>query len=163
MRRWFVRCSPCRKYAERMASQRQVLLLSGPNLNLLGSREPGIYGSSTLESIVDKAKSEATSLNLSVEHRQSNEASELVTWIQGSRHDAIVINPGAFTHYAWSIHDALRAFVGKIVEVHLSEPLRRESWRHQSVVASVAHGTISGFGERGYVLAMHAVAQLLAD
>lgn len=146
-----------------MATQREVLLLSGPNLNLLGSREPGIYGSSTLESIVDKAKHEADSLNLSVEHRQSNQASELVSWIQSSRHDAIVINPGAFTHYAWSIHDALRAFAGKIVEVHLSEPLRRESWRHQSVVAPVAHGTISGFGERGYLLAMHAVAQLLLD
>lgn len=137
--------------------------MSGPNLNLLGSREPDIYGSKTLQEIVDQASGEAQKLGLVVEHRQSNQASQLVEWIQQADHDAIVINAGAFTHYAWSIHDALRAYEGKIVEVHLSEPLRRESWRHQSVIAPVAHGTISGFGERGYLLAMHAIAQLLVD
>lgn len=137
--------------------------MSGPNLNLLGSREPDVYGSSTLSEIVELAAGEAKSLGLEVEHRHSNQASQLVEWIQQAEHEAIVINPGAFTHYAWSIHDALRSFRGRIVEVHLSEPLRRESWRHQSVVAPVADGTISGFGGRGYSLAMHAVAQLLAD
>jgi 3-dehydroquinate dehydratase-2 len=131
-------------------------------LNLLGSREPDVYGSSTLPEIVELAAGEAKSLGLEVEHRHSNQASQLVEWIQQAEHEAIVINPGAFTHYAWSIHDALRSFRGRIVEVHLSEPLRRESWRHQSVVAPVADGTISGFGGRGYSLAMHAVAQLLA-
>ena len=136
--------------------------MSGPNLNLLGSREPDVYGSSTLPEIVELAAGEAKSLGLEVEHRHSNQASQLVEWIQQADHEAIVINPGAFTHYAWSIHDALRSFRGRIVEVHLSEPLRRESWRHQSVVAPVADGTISGFGGRGYSLAMHAVAQLLA-
>ena len=146
-----------------MGKQRRVLLVSGPNLNLLGSREPDIYGSKTLQEIVDQASGEAQKLGLVVEHRQSNQASQLVEWIQQADHDAIVINAGAFTHYAWSIHDALRAYEGKIVEVHLSEPLRRESWRHQSVIAPVAHGTISGFGERGYLLAMHAIAQLLVD
>jgi len=146
-----------------MGKHRRVLLLSGPNLNLLGSREPDVYGSSTLQDIVDLAAGEAKSLGLDVEHRQTNQASQLVEWIQQADHEAIVINPGAFTHYAWSIHDALRAFGGKIVEVHLSEPLRRESWRHQSVVAPVADGTISGFGGRGYLLAMHAVSQLLVD
>jgi len=146
-----------------MGKHRRVLLLSGPNLNLLGSREPDVYGSSTLQDIVDLAAGEAKSLGLDVEHRQTNQASQLVEWIQQADHEAIVINPGAFTHYAWSIHDALRAFGGKIVEVHLSEPMRRESWRHQSVVAPVADGTISGFGGRGYLLAMHAVSQLLVD
>lgn len=146
-----------------MGKQRRVLLVSGPNLNLLGSREPDIYGSKTLQEIVDQASGEAQKLGLVVEHRQSNQASQLVEWIQQADHDAIVINAGAFTHYAWSIHDALRAYEGKIVEVHLSEPLRRESWRHQSVIAPIAHGTISGFGERGYLLAMHAIAQLLVD
>lgn len=146
-----------------MGKHRRVLLLSGPNLNLLGSREPDVYGSSTLQDIVDLAAGEAKSLGLDVEHRQTNQASQLVEWIQQADHEAIVINPGAFTHYAWSIHDALRAFGGKIVEVHLSEPMRRESWRRQSVVAPVADGTISGFGGRGYLLAMHAVSQLLVD
>jgi 3-dehydroquinate dehydratase-2 len=145
-----------------VASQHRVLLLSGPNLNLLGAREPSIYGTSSLQEIVDRATREASSLGLSIEHRQSNRASELVEWVQQSDHDAIVINAGAFTHYAWSIHDALRSFAGKVVEVHLSEPLRREPWRHQSVIAQVAHGTISGFGEEGYLLAMRAVSLLLA-
>lgn len=145
-----------------MASQHRVLLLSGPNLNLLGSREPSIYGKSTLGQVVELAEREASSLGMAVEHRQTNSASELVEWIQQSDHDAIVINAGAFTHYGWSIHDALRTFAGKVVEVHLSEPLRREPWRHQSVIAPVAHGTISGFGEEGYLLAMRAVSLLLA-
>lgn len=146
-----------------MATKNRVLLLSGPNLNLLGSREPSIYGSSTLQQVVDLATTEAAALGLAVEHRQTNRASELVEWIQGSNHDAIVINAGAFTHYAWSIHDALRSFAGKVVEVHLSEPQRRESWRHHSVIAPVAHGTISGFGENGYLLAMRSVSLLLTQ
>ncbi len=145
-----------------MASQHRVLLLSGPNLNLLGSREPSIYGTASLQEVVDLATREAATVGLTVEHRQSNRASDLVEWIQQSDHHAIVINAGAFTHYAWSIHDALRSFAGKVVEVHLSEPLRRESWRHQSVIAPVAHGTIAGFGDEGYVLAMRAVSLLLA-
>lgn len=145
-----------------MASQHRVLLLSGPNLNLLGSREPSIYGTASLQEVVDLATREAATVGLTVEHRQSNRASDLVEWIQQSDHHAIVINAGAFTHYAWSIHDALRSFAGKVVEVHLSEPLRRESWRHQSVIAPVAHGTIVGFGDEGYVLAMRAVSLLLA-
>jgi 3-dehydroquinate dehydratase-2 len=145
-----------------VASQHRVLLLSGPNLNLLGSREPSIYGTASLQEVVDLATREAATVGLTVEHRQSNRASDLVEWIQQSDHHAIVINAGAFTHYAWSIHDALRSFAGKVVEVHLSEPLRRESWRHQSVIAPVAHGTIAGFGDEGYVLAMRAVSLLLA-
>ena len=162
MRQWFAKCSPSRKYADSVAASRRVLLLSGPNLNLLGSREPAIYGSSTLQEIVDLASQEAASLGLTIEHRQTNRASEMVEWIQQSDHDAIVINAGAFTHYAWSIHDALRSFAGRVVEVHLSEPMRRETWRQQSVIAPVAHGTISGFGAESYLLAVRAVSLLFA-
>lgn len=162
MRPWFARCSPSRKYADDVTTPRRVLLLSGPNLNLLGSREPSIYGTSSLQEVVDLAAREAATVGLTVEHRQTNRASELVEWIQQSDHDAIVINAGAFTHYGWSIHDALRTYSGKVVEVHLSEPLRRETWRHQSVIAPVAHGTISGFGAESYLLAVRAVSLLFA-
>jgi 3-dehydroquinate dehydratase-2 len=115
-----------------------------------------------LDQIVESARSEAEDLGWSVEHRQSNSSAEIVSWVQESRHSAIVINPGAFTHYAWSIHDALKAYQGIVVEVHLSNPLRRESWRHQSVVAPVADGTIAGFGALGYAMAVRAVASLAA-
>jgi 3-dehydroquinate dehydratase-2 len=95
---------------------------------------------------------------------QSNSSSELINAIHSAlkTHDAIVINPGAFTHYAWSIHDALAAFSGPVIEVHISNPSSRESWRHESVVAPVASGTIAGFGGLGYVLAIQAVARILA-
>ncbi len=158
---WFAKSSWGRQYAEAM-SARSILILSGPNLNLLGSREPEIYGTSTLEQVVDAARAEASAVGWSVEHRQSNSSSEIVSWVHESRHDAIVINPGAFTHYAWSIHDALKSYRGIIVEVHLSNPLQRESWRHESVVAPVAHGTIAGFGALGYGLAVRSVVSLAA-
>jgi len=141
-----------------------VLLLSGPNLNLLGDREPEVYGSATLEDHVDVARREATRHDLELEHLQSNHEGELVEAIHGARGRcaAIVINPGAFTHYAWSIHDALAAFDGPVVELHLSNPNAREPWRHTSVVAPVADGSITGFGGDGYRLAIDAVATLLA-
>lgn len=135
-------------------------MVSGPNLNLLGTREPEIYGSSTLEEIVEAASQEAAALGWSVEHRQSNSSAEIVSWVHDSHHQAIVINPGAFTHYAWSIHDALKAYRGIIVEVHLSNPIQRETWRHESVIAPVAHGTIAGFGALGYGLAVRSVVSL---
>jgi len=130
-------------------------------LNLLGSREPDVYGSSTLSEIVELAAGEAKSLGLEVEHRHSNQASQLVEWIQQAEHEAIVINPGAFTHYAWSIHDALAAYDGVVVELHLSNPANREEWRHTSVVSPVADGVVAGFGATGYRLAVRAVAMLL--
>ncbi len=141
-----------------------VLLLSGPNLNLLGSREPEIYGSATLEDHVATAAAEAQRHGLELEHLQSNHEGELVEAIHAARGRcaAIVINPGAFTHYAWSIHDALAAFDGPVVELHLSNPNAREEWRHTSVVAPVATGTIAGFGGAGYPLAVEAVAGLLS-
>ena len=141
-----------------------VLLLSGPNLNLLGSREPEIYGTATLEDHVATATDIAGELGLTVEHLQSNHEGVLIDAIHGARDRAaaIVINPGAFTHSSWAIHDALAAFAGPIVELHLSNPDTRESWRRTSVVAPVSTGTISGFGGHGYRLALQAVAKLLA-
>lgn len=142
-------------------SARRILLLNGPNLNLLGTREPAVYGSATLDDHVANVKAACDSLGWSLAHHQSNSESELVGAIQTARGsvDAIVINPGAFTHYSWAIHDALAAFAGPVVEVHLSQPLKRESWRHTSVVAPVAIGTIAGFGGVGYVLAIEALSR----
>ena len=144
---------------------KRVLLLNGPNLNLLGEREPEIYGTATLADHVSSATQAATELGLKVDSLQSNSSSELVNAIHSARttHDAIVINPGAFTHYAWSIHDALAAFSGPVIDVHISNPNTRESWRHESVIAPVSSGTIAGFGGLGYVLAVQAVARLLSS
>ena len=145
------------------ASRPLVLLLSGPNLNLLGEREPDVYGKATLDDHVATAREAADVHGLDVEHEQSNHEGNLVEAIHAARHRAagIVINPGAFTHYAWAIHDALTAFDGPVVEVHLSNPERRETWRHTSVVSPVATGTIAGLGGLGYVLAVKAIARLL--
>lgn len=141
-----------------------VLLLSGPNLNLLGTREPAVYGNATLADHVSTATETAARFGITVEHLQSNREAELVDAVHEARGrcDAIVVNPGAFTHYAWALHDALAAFDGPIVEVHLSNPEAREAWRHTSVVSPVATGTIAGFGGHGYALAIEAVARLLS-
>jgi 3-dehydroquinate dehydratase-2 len=141
-----------------------VLLLSGPNLNLLGQREPAVYGTATLADHVATATAAAADAGLVLEHLQSNHEGELVEAIHAARGRcaAIVINPGAFTHYAWAIHDALAAFDGPVVELHLSNPNAREPWRHTSVVAPVATGSVVGFGGLGYRLAVEAVAALLA-
>jgi 3-dehydroquinate dehydratase-2 len=142
-----------------------VLVLSGPNLNLLGEREPEVYGTATLADHVAAAEMAAAAHDLAVEHVQSNHEGELVDAIHGARGRcaAIVINPGALTHYAWSLHDALAAFEGPIVELHLSNPASRESWRQVSVVAPVATATIAGLGGHGYPVAIAAVARLLAS
>lgn len=141
-----------------------LLLLSGPNLNLLGERQPAVYGTATLADHVATARAAAHAHGLSLEHFQTNHEGELVDAIHRARDRAaaIVVNPGAFTHYAWSIHDALAAFDGPVVELHLSNPNGREAWRHTSVVSPVADGTIAGFGGHGYRLAIDAVAELLA-
>jgi 3-dehydroquinate dehydratase II len=140
-----------------------VLLLSGPNLNLLGQREPEIYGTTTLDDHVKAARATAEGAGFELEHLQSNHEGDLVDAIHRARGRcaAIVINPGAFTHYAWGIHDALAAFEGPVVEVHLSNPNAREAWRHTSVVSPVATGTIAGLGGHGYVMAIDAVRRLL--
>jgi 3-dehydroquinate dehydratase II len=140
-----------------------ILVLSGPNLNLLGQREPEIYGRETLDDHVAAMRHAADAAGFGIEHLQSNAEGELIDAIHRARGRcaAVVINPGAFGHYAWGLHDALAAFDGPVVEVHISNPNARESWRHTSVIAPVATGTIAGFGGHGYVLAVEAVRRLL--
>ncbi len=142
---------------------RTVLILSGPNLNLLGERQPLIYGSATLEELVARAATAAGDYGLVFEHFQSNHEGQLVDAVHGARQraSAIIVNAGALTHYSWSLHDALACFEGPVVELHISNPDAREEWRRTSVVSAVATGTIQGFGGHGYELAVLAVARLL--
>jgi 3-dehydroquinate dehydratase II len=140
-----------------------ILLLSGPNLSLLGQRQPEIYGRDTLVDHVARATLAAAEYGLAVRHVQSDYEGALVEAVHEARGQAsaIVVNPGALTHYSWSLHDALAAFDGPVVELHLSSPGRREAWRHTSVVTTVATGVIAGFGGEGYRLAIEAVVSLL--
>lgn len=140
-----------------------VLLLSGPNLNLLGTREPEIYGTDSLAKHVARALAAATRHQLTLEHLQSNHEGELVEAVHAARGraDALVINAGALSHTSWSLHDAVAAFEGPALELHLSNPAAREPFRHTSVLAPVTAGLIAGFGGLGYALAIDAVAQLL--
>jgi 3-dehydroquinate dehydratase-2 len=139
------------------------VLLSGPNLNLLGQREPHIYGTATLADHVSTARAAAEGYGLEIEHHQSDSEAVLVEEVQRSRGRAvaIIVNPGAVGHYGWSLHDALASFDGPVVELHISNPDAREPWRRTSVVTPVATGCISGFGGDGYRLAVEAVAHLL--
>lgn len=143
-----------------------ILILSGPNLNLLGSREPDVYGSMTLEDHVAAATLVAKEAGHDVEHLQANDEGTLVDAVQGARGhgvDAIVVNPGAISHYGWSLHDALAAFDGVVVEVHISNTARRERWRHVSVVSPVAHATLMGLGPHAYAMGVEAAVRLLRD
>jgi 3-dehydroquinate dehydratase II len=141
-----------------------ILVINGPNLNLLGTREPSIYGQSSLDDHLVKMTAVAAQRGFNIHSLQSNSESEIVGAIHDAAHTyaGIVINAGAFTHYSWAIHDALRSFSGKIVEVHLSNPAAREDFRQISVLAGVVDGSISGFGGLSYVLAVEALANLLA-
>jgi 3-dehydroquinate dehydratase-2 len=142
-----------------------VLVLSGPNLDLLGTREPEIYGTATLEDHVGAATRAARGAGMAVEHRQSNHEGDLIEAVHAARGrvQAIIINAGALSHTSWSLHDALAAFDGPVVELHLSNPAAREPFRHTSVLAPVVSGSIAGFGGLGYELAIEAVRRLLAD
>ena len=142
-----------------------VVVLSGPNLDLLGEREPEIYGPARLADHVAAATEEAGRCGLAVEHHQTNHEGELVDLVHEARARAaaVIVNAGALSHYSWSLHDALAAFDGIVVELHLSNPAAREPWRHTSVLAPVAQGTIAGFGGLGYRLAVQAVARLLGE
>ncbi len=141
-----------------------VLVISGPNLDLLGTRQPEIYGTAVLADHIEAVVRTAGRMGLVAEHHQSNHEGDLVEAIHqaAGRCAAIVVNAGALTHYSWSLHDALAAFEGVVVELHLSNPAAREPWRHTSVVAAVSDGCIAGFGGLGYELAIEAVARLLA-
>lgn len=140
-----------------------ILLLSGPNLNLLGDREPEIYGSDTLDECVADARTAAESAGHTLEHLQSNHEGDLVDAVQGARGRcaALVINPGALTHYSYALADALASFDGVSVELHLSNPASREEWRRRSVIAPYVSGTVAGFGREGYRLAVEAATARL--
>jgi len=142
-----------------------ILLLSGPNLNLLGEREPDVYGTDTLQDCVADASAAAEAGGHTVEHLHSNHEGVLVDAIQGARGrcSAIVINPGALTHYSYALADALATFEGVKVELHLSNPASREQWRRRSVIAPYVSGTVAGFGRAGYRLAIEAAISALSS
>ncbi len=141
-----------------------VFVLNGPNLNLLGVREPHIYGTTTLDQVKSACEARAAALGLSVDFRQSNHEGELVDWVQEARMEAcaIVINPAAYSHTSIALLDALKAVELPVIEVHLSNPAARESFRRRSYVSLAATGMIAGFGAHGYDLALDAAAQLVA-
>lgn len=141
-----------------------VLILNGPNLNRLGTREPEIYGAATLLDISDRCHALAAELGLTVEVRQTNSEAEIVGWLHEAidSQASVIINPAAFTHYSYALRDALAMVPGVTIEVHLSNPATREEFRHTSVVAGVVTGTIAGFGAESYLLALRAVAGLRA-
>jgi 3-dehydroquinate dehydratase-2 len=140
-----------------------VFVLNGPNLNLLGMREPEIYGSDTLDDIAGRLEDRARELGLEIEMRQSNHEGHLIDWLheaQASGAKAVLLNAGALTHTSLALYDAIRSIATPVIEVHLSNPAAREEFRHKSHVAMAAKGTIAGFGATGYLLALEAVAEL---
>ena len=147
-----------------MASQ-TILVLNGPNLNLLGTREPEIYGTETLGDIERAATEHAVQHGLVIDFRQSNSEAELIGWVQESdgKVAGLIVNAGAYTHTSVALLDALRAARAPIVEVHLSNIFQRETFRHHSYISQVAKGVISGFGGHGYILALDALRDLIPE
>ena len=140
-----------------------VFVLNGPNLNLLGTREPEIYGSDTLDDIAGRLEDRARTLGLTIDMRQSNHEGHLIDWLheaQASGAKAVLLNAGAFTHTSVALYDAIKAISIPVIEVHLSNPHAREAFRHVSYVGMAAKATIAGFGAAGYLLALEAVAGL---
>lgn len=132
----------------------KILILNGPNLNMLGKREPEIYGGDTLEKTNQEIKAKAENLGVDVDFFQSNVEGEIVTCIQNAQCDGIILNAGAFTHYSYAIRDAISSVDTSVIEVHLSNIHAREEFRHKSVLASVCVGQICGFGKYSYILAL---------
>jgi len=141
-------------------SGQRVLVLNGPNLGRLGSREPEIYGSATYADLVQAVEAEATTLGFVADVRQTDDEAELVRWLHEAADEKlpVVLNPAAFTHYSYAIRDAISQRTAPLIEVHLSNPAAREEFRHTSVVAAVASGTVAGFGLGSYLLALRAIA-----
>jgi len=142
-----------------------ILLLSGPNLNLFGEREPEIYGNDTLDDMVGDARAAAEAAGHALEHLQSNAEAELIEAIHGARGrcEALVINAGALTHSSFALADALETFDGVKVELHVSNPASREEWRRLSVIAPYVSGTVAGFGRAGYRLAIEGAISKMAN
>ena len=141
-----------------------IYVLNGPNLNMLGLREPAIYGSDTLDDVRKKAEARAKALSLTIDFRQSNHEGELVTWVQEARDKAaaIILNAGAYSHSSIALLDAIQAAELPVIEVHLSNIFRREPYRQHSYISLGAKGVICGLGAKGYELALEAVSDLLA-
>ncbi len=140
-----------------------VYVLNGPNLNLLGTREPEIYGSATLDDIAAQIAERADALGLAADVRQSNHEGHLVDWLHEAQAEgakAVLLNAGALTHTSLALYDAIRSIRTPVIEVHISNPHAREAYRHKSYVGMAAHGTIAGFGALGYLLALEAAAAL---
>ena len=146
-----------------MPAKAKILVLNGPNLNLLGQREPEIYGRDTLADIEKSCRKKAKEHGLEVDFRQSNQEGELVSWIQAAAkgHAGILINAGAYTHTSVALLDALLAAGKPVIEVHLSNIFRREDFRHHSYISRAAQGVICGLGPQGYLLALDAMAKLV--
>lgn len=146
-----------------MATLPTVYVLNGPNLNLLGAREPEIYGRDTLDDIAQRLEDRARGLGLALEIRQSSHEGHLIDWLheaEAGGAKAVILNPGGYTHSSVALHDAVKAVAVPVIEVHLSNPQARESFRRRSLVAPVARGSIAGFGALGYELALDAAARL---
>ena len=146
-----------------MADTPTVYVLNGPNLNLLGLREPEIYGHDTLDDIAGRLEDRARAIGLQIDMRQSNHEGHLIDWLheanaQGAK--AVILNPGGFTHTSVALHDAIKSITVPVIEVHLSNPHAREAFRHKSYVGSAAKGTIAGFGAASYMLTLDAAAGL---
>jgi 3-dehydroquinate dehydratase-2 len=146
-----------------MPTPQTIYVLNGPNLNLLGTREPEIYGAETLDDIAGALEDRARALDLAIDMRQSNHEGHLIDWLHEANAEgakAVILNPGAYTHTSVALYDAVKAITVPVIEVHLSNPHARESFRRRSYVAPVARGTIAGFGALGYQLALDAAARL---
>lgn len=146
-----------------MASPRKIFVLNGPNLNLLGTREPEIYGFDTLDDIADRMEDEARRANAEIDFRQSNHEGHLIDWLHEANGEgalAVILNAAALTHTSLALLDAIKAITVPVIEVHISNPAARETYRHHSYVGMAARGTIAGFGTLGYMLALEAALEM---